>query len=92
MPISSNDFEKSDREPSLLLMDFLRSNLRVAYGVDELVEILASMGKKLAKEEVERRLTLLEYGGKVESKKIVGVPYYRYRDVSYFRPPSRPRW
>ena len=92
MPISSNDFEKSDRETSLVLMDFLRTNRLDAYNADELVETLASMGKKLAKEEVERRLTLLEYAGEVESKKIAGMPYYRYRDTSYFRPPTRPRW
>ena len=91
MPISSSDFEKSDREPSLMLMDFLRTNRRVAYGVDEMVETLASKGRKLAREDVERILVLMEYGGRVESKAIVGVTYYRYRDVSYFRPPTRPR-
>jgi|GEM_PF-2276327 len=90
MPISSNDFEKSDRETSLLLVDFLRSNPRVAYKVDELVEMLASKGRNLAREEVERILTSLEYGRKVESKKVAGVTYYRYRKFMGFSPPTRP--
>ena len=91
MPISSSDFEKTDREPSLVLIDFLRSSRLNAYNVDEVVGILASKGRKLAKEEVERMLVKLEYGGRVESKKIAGVPYYRYRDTSFFRPPIIPR-
>jgi hypothetical protein len=92
MPISSSDFEKSDRESSLLLMDFLHSNPRVAYSVDDLVEKLASMGKNEPQKEVERILTLMEYGGRVESKAIAGVPYYRYRRFFGFSPPTRPRW
>ena len=91
MPISSNDFEKSDRDSSLLLIDFLRSNPLNAYGLDELVEMLASMGRKLAREEVERILGLLEYGGRVESKVIAGVTYYRYRESFGLISPTRPR-
>ncbi len=91
MPISSNDFEKSDREPSLLLMDFLRSNPTVAYGFDELLCMMAAKGRELPREEFERILVLLEYGGKVESRVIDGVTYYRYRDFSFFKPPPRPR-
>jgi len=91
MPISSNDFEKTDSKSSHLLMDFLRSNRRVAYSLDELLEMLASEGKKLAKKDVERMLFLMEYGGRVESKVVSGVPYYRYLDYSFFRPPTRPR-
>jgi hypothetical protein len=91
MPISSNDFEKSERESGLLLMDFLRSNPRVAYNVDDLVEMLASMGRNEVKKEVERLLTLMEYGSRVESRVIAGVPYYRYRDFSFFKPPTKPK-
>jgi hypothetical protein len=91
MPISSNDFEKSGRESSLVLMDFLRSNPLNAYGLDELVEMLASMGRKLAGEEVERILALLEYGGRVKSKKIDGMTYYKYRESFGLIPPARPR-
>ena len=92
MPISSNDFEKSDRESSLLLVDFLRTNPLNAYGLDELVKMLASEGRNLAKEEVEKMLNKLEYGQRVESKKIGGVTYYKYRSFSFFRPPTRPKW
>jgi hypothetical protein len=91
MPISSNDFEKTDRKSSLLLTDFLSSNPRTAYQMDELVEMLASRGRKLAREEVERLLVLMEYGGKVESREINGATYYRYRDFSFFKPPTRPK-
>jgi hypothetical protein len=91
MPISSNDFEKSDREPSLLLMDFLRSNPSIAYGFDELLDMLAAKGRKLDREELERILVLLEYGEKIESRVIDGVHYYRYREFSFFRPPTKPR-
>ena len=59
MPISSNDFEKSERESGLLLLDFLRSNPRIAYSVDDLVETLASMDRNETKKEVEKMLTLM---------------------------------
>ena len=91
MPISSSDFEKSDRKSSLLLLDFLSSNPLNAYGLDELVEMLASKGRKLAKEEVERILVLMEYGGRVESRTIAGVNYYRYHEFFGYSPPARPR-
>jgi hypothetical protein len=91
MPISSNDFEKSDRESRLLLIDFLHSNRLNAYGRDELVEMLAAMGRKLSGEEVERILALLEYGGRVESRVIDGVTYYKYRESFGLIPPTRTR-
>ena len=91
MPISSNDFEKSDRDPSIVLMDFLRTNPRVAFGMDELVGMLASVGRDLPREEVERMISLFEYGGRVESRAIAGETYYRYRGFSYSRPPTKPK-
>ena len=91
MPISSNDFEKSDRESNILLAEFLRSHPLDAYRVDELVEMLASKGRNLTGEEVERMLVLLEYGRKVKSKTIAGVTYYRYHEFFGFSPPTRPR-
>ena len=90
MPISSNDFEKSNRESNILLIDFLRSNYRDAYSLDELVEAMASTGRKLSGEEVERILASLEYGGKIESKIIGGVTYYRYCKVTGSRPTIGP--
>lgn len=52
---------------------------------------MASKGRVLAKKDIERMLSLMEYAGLVESKVIAGVPYYRYHDYSLFRPPTRPR-
>lgn len=91
MPISSSDFEKGDRDPSIVLMDFLRANPRVAFGVDELVGMLASVGRDLPRAEVERMISLFEYGGRVESRVIDGETYYRYRGFSYSKPPTKPR-
>jgi hypothetical protein len=88
MPISSSEFEKSNRESDVLLTEFLRSNYRDAYSVDELVKVMASKGRSLKGKEVERILTSLEYGGKVESRIIGGVTYYRYCKVLGSRPTS----
>ena len=89
MPISGSDFEESGRESSVLLIEFLRSNSRNAYNVDELGEMLASMGSNLTREEVERILVSLEYAGRVKSKIIAGVTYYRYCKVLGYRPARR---
>jgi len=91
MPISSNDFEKSDRESSLLLMDFLRTHPRDAYSLDELVKAMASKRRKLTKEEVGRMLMLMEYGRRVTSRKIGGVTYYRYHQFFGYSPPTGSR-
>jgi hypothetical protein len=91
MPISSNDFEKTESEPSRLLIDFLRSNRRFAYSLNQLQKMLESEGRVLDKKDIDKMLSLMEYAGMVESKIIAGVPYYRYLDYSFFRPPTRPR-
>jgi len=85
MPINSRDFDKSDRDPSTLLIGFLSYNYRNAYTLDELVEMMTSMGKNLTKKDVERLLASLEYGGRAESKIIDGVAYYRYSKVTGLR-------
>jgi len=91
MPISSRDFERSDRKSSLVLLDFLSANPLDAYSLEELVEALASRGRKLGREEMERLLALMDYGGRVESRVVNGVTYYRHRPFSFFKPPTRPR-
>lgn len=91
MPINTIEFEKGSRDTGVLLLEFFRSNARVAYNPEELVKVLASMGRNLSAEEVERILLSLEYGGAVESKMIAGVPYYRYRKVLAFKPTRKPR-
>lgn len=91
MPINSTDFEKSRREISGLLIEFLRFNFYIAYTVDELVEMLASKGRKVKAEEVERLLLSREYGGRVESNIINGVLYYKYKRVLGFVPMKKSR-
>ena len=91
MPINSTDFERSRREISALLIEFLRFNFYIAYTVDELVEELASKGRKVKAEEVETLLFSREYGGRVQSKIIDGVPYYKYNRVRGFIPMKNSR-
>ena len=90
MPISSRDFDKSDRESSVILMDFLHAHPLNAYSVDELVKAMAAQRRKLSKEELTRMLMLMEYGRKVTSRKIGGVTYYRYREFLGNTPPTGP--
>ena len=81
MPINENEFGKSSRDPSILLLDFLSFNFRNAYSLDELVEVVKAEGKGLTKEGVESLLSALEYGGKVKSRTIDGKTYYKYSVV-----------
>jgi len=85
MPISNSDFNKGNSEPSILLQEFLRVNYRNAYNLGELVEMMTSMGKNLAKEEVERLLSALEYGGKVKSREVNGETYYQHSEIMGFK-------
>jgi DNA-binding transcriptional ArsR family regulator len=86
MPIDKVEFEKSGRETSVLLMEFFRFNPRIAFTLDEVVEMLASIGRKLPAADVERTLLSLEYGGGIESREVDGVTYYRLRRVLGFTP------
>jgi hypothetical protein len=85
MPISSRDFEKADRAPSAVLMDFLRDNYRDAFCLDELVDALGKQGCNMTNEEVEVLLDSLEYGGKVKSRVVDCVNYYKYTEVVGFK-------
>jgi len=89
MPISSKDFDKSDRDSNIMLMDFLRAHPLNAYSVDELAKEMASQGRKIGKEELNNMLMLMEYGRKVTSRKIGGVTYYRYRQFAGYGPPNK---
>jgi hypothetical protein len=86
MPISSKDFDKSDRKSDLILMDFLRAHPLEAFSADELAKEMASQGRKLGKEELNNMLMLMEYGRKITSKKIGGVIYYRYHQYAAYSP------
>ena len=90
MPISSKDFDKSDRESNLMLMDFLRAHPLEAYSADELVKAMASQGRKLSKEDLGKMLMLMEYGRKVTSRKVGGVTYFRYHEFLGNTPPTGP--
>jgi hypothetical protein len=86
MPISSKDFDKSDRKTEIILMEFLRAHPLEAYSADELAKEMASQGRKLGKEELNNMLMLMEYGRKITSKKIGGVIYYRYHQYAAYSP------
>jgi len=90
MPISSKDFNNSDRESNLMLMDFLRAHPLNAYSADELIKAMASQKRKLSREELAKMLMLMEYGRKVTSRKLGGVTYYRYREFLGYSPPTGP--
>jgi hypothetical protein len=85
MPIKENEFGKSDRDPSLLLVEFLSFNHRNAYSLDELVEVLKAKGKDLKAKDIERLLSALEYGGKVKSRTVDDKTYYKYSVVRGLR-------
>jgi hypothetical protein len=85
MPISSSKFEKGERAPSAVLMDFLKANYRDAFSLDELVEALGTQGCNMTSEDAEVLLDSLEYGGKVRSKVVDCVTYYKYSEVVGFK-------
>ncbi|HEY54941.1 MAG TPA: hypothetical protein G4N91_01485 [Dehalococcoidia bacterium] len=91
MPITRDDYEKRSGEAFVLLKNFLRPNFHIAYTVEELVEVLEAKGVKMSKEEAERVLTSMVYGGRLESKIVDGVTCYRYKKVLGFLPMKRPR-
>jgi hypothetical protein len=81
MPINENEFGKSRRDPSLVLLEFLEVNARTAYSLEELVEVVKAEGRDLAPRDVESLLSALEYGGKVKSRTIDGKTYYKHSVV-----------
>jgi len=86
MPITSSDYEKRGGEAGALLKEFLRFHPHVAYTLDDLLELLASNDINLSKEELERLFFSLEYAGRIESKIVDGVPYYRHKRMMGFMP------
>ena len=86
MPIRTNEFEKGEPpNPMRLIREFLRSNSRYAYNAEELMEVLASKGMNLRKEEVQNILSSLEALDWIKSKVIHGVKHYGYKAIG-FRP------
>ena len=91
MPINSSDYERGSGEVGSLLKEFLRLNAHIAYTKDDLLEVLAANDIRLSEAELERILYPLEYGGRIESKIVDGVTYYRHNLVFAFMPMKKHR-
>ena len=86
MPISRREFEGGELDPSLLLIEFLRSNADYAYTVEELQSELAETGIDLTVEKMQDILNSLKNRGRIEAKTRYGVVYYIYSKRIGFRP------
>jgi len=82
MPINESEFNKSSRAPSILLLEFLSANYRNAYSLDEIADAMSSKNKDLSKQDLERLLSALEYGGKVKSRVVDGKAYYKHSEIA----------
>ena len=89
MPISRREFEKGERDASLLVEEFLRANADCAFTLVELVGEMASRGMDLTQERVQSILNLLEAGGRIESEARYGEVYYSCYGITGFRRPRR---
>ena len=89
MPISRKEFEKGERDASLLVEGFLRANSDYAFTLVELVREMASRGTDLTQERVQSILGLLEASGRIESEIRYGEVYYFYCGITGFRRPRR---
>ena len=78
MPISGEEYELGEIDPSLFTLQFLHSNFPNAYTRDELLSILTSQGKEISQKELDSILKQLVAAEKVEAKTIRDVVYYRY--------------
>ncbi len=81
MPISESEFGKSSRSPSILLLEFLSFNHRNAYTLDEIADAISSKNKDLSKQDLDKLLDALEYGGHVKSRVVDGKTYYKYSEI-----------
>lgn len=87
MPISGDEYELGEIDPSLFVLQFLRTNFPNAYTQDELLNILSSGEREVTQEELESMLKQLVEAEKIESKTIRSVVYYRYhKERLGFRP------
>ncbi len=79
MPINESEFNKSSRAPTIVLLEFLKTNYRNAYSLEELADMMAPHG--LNKQELEKHLDALAYGGKVKLKVVDGKTYYKNSEI-----------
>jgi DNA-binding transcriptional ArsR family regulator len=81
MPISESEFGKSNRSPTSLLLEFLSFNYRNAYTLDEIADAMSEQDKNLSKQNLEKLLDALEYGGHVKTRVVDGKTYYKYSEI-----------
>jgi hypothetical protein len=91
MPITSSDYDKGSGEAVALVKEFLRFHPHFAYTLEDLVEMLDANGVDVSKAELERLLFSLEYGGRIESKTVDGVTFFRHNRVMGFMPMKKRR-
>jgi len=89
MPISRQEFEKGERDASLLVEEFLRAKSDYAFTLVELVGEMASRGMDLTQERAQSILNLLEAGGRIESETRYGEVYYFCCRITDLRRPHR---
>ena len=92
MPITRREFEKGQLDPSLLVEEFLCSNLDYAFTLIELMEGLASKytlaqllnglmskGAQFTAEDLQKIIDSLVEKGRIESETVKDEEYYCYR-------------
>ncbi len=68
MPISRQEFESGEPDPSLLVMEFLRSNSDYAYTVEELLVVLSARRAELTEKDMLEVLRSLQEREKIEAR------------------------
>ena len=99
MPITRREFEKGQLDPSLLVEEFLRSNLDYAFTLTELMEGLASeytlaqllnglmsKGAQFTAEDLQNIIDALVEKGRIESETVTDEVYYIYRKAMGLKP------
>ena len=90
MPIIDEQFKGGKQlDPKGVILDFLRFNSRYAYTRSEIEGELSLRGMGLKGEEVQRILTSMETGGRIESQTVDGVTYYKYFRIVGYKPIRR---
>ena len=79
MPISREEFESAELDPSFVVEEFLRSSSGYAYTRDELIVQLASKKMALTADEMQDILGTLAGEEKLIEKIVRDTVYYIYR-------------
>ncbi len=78
MPISRDEFERGEADPSAYVLNFMRNNADMALTVDELSQAASVEGQNFSSEQLLEALGRLVERGNAESKTLNGVVYYIY--------------